>query len=105
MIELLEIELHELSEFGDQLQGEIHPDIFELKDDEGKAVSGLKYDLYVQRFETELLLQGKLSAEFELECVRTLHPFTKTIAIKEFTVSIEIVEEVVNPTEQLREEI
>lgn len=105
MTELLEINLNELSEFGDQLTGEIHPDIFELKDDEGKAVTGLNYDLNVQRFDTELLLQGRVYAEFELECVRTLHPFKKTIEVSDFSVSLEIVEEVVNPTEQLREEI
>jgi len=99
MTELLEINLNELSEFGDQLTGEIHPDIFELKDDEGKAVTGLNYDLNVQRFDTELLLQGRVYAEFELECVRTLHPFKKTIEVSDFSVSLEIVEEVVNPTE------
>lgn len=105
MIDLLEINLNELSEFGEQLTGEINSAIFELKADEGKAISGLKFDLRVQRFDTELLLQGSLSAEFELECVRTLHSFTKTLSVPDFSVSIEILEEIVNPTEQLREEI
>jgi len=105
MIDLLEINLNELSEFGDQLSDEINPNIFELKDDEGKALTGLKYDLHVQRFDTELLLQGSLTAEFELECVRTLHPFRKTLTVPNFSVSLEIIEEIINPTEQLREEI
>ncbi len=105
MIDLLEISLNELPEEGAQLTDEIHPNVFELKPEEGKATTGLKYDLYVQQFETELLLRGSLSAVFELECVRTLHPFTLTIQVPDFTHSLEVTDDVINPTEQLREEI
>ena len=105
MIDSLEINLNELSEFGEKIDGEIHPDIFELKEDEGTPITGLKYNLLIQRFDTELLMQGTLTAKFELECVRTLHPFMMTLAVPDFSISIEITEEIVNPSEQLREEI
>lgn len=105
MQDTLEINLASLPEFGDQISGEIKPEIYELKEQEGKATTGLVYDLHIQQFETELLLRGSISTVFELQCVRTLHPFTKTIALDNIALSIEITEEAVNPTEQLREEI
>ena len=105
MIETLEIIPAELEEFGSHLEGEIAPAVFELKENEGKALTGLRYSLNAQQFERELLLQGSISAVFELECVRTVHPFKKTIQIEDLTLSIEVEDDVVNPTDQLREEI
>lgn len=101
----LELVLGELPEFGEQKQGEIDPSVFELKEREGKAETGLKYDFFIQRFDEELLVQGKIEAEFQLECVRTLHPFKKTITVEGLALSIEIKEEVIDITDQLREEI
>ena len=101
----LEIELGKLSEFGDKLSGEIHSDVFELNESEGVTKSGLIYDFHAQRFDEELLLQGSIKTVFELECVRTLHPFIKTIEVKGLALAIKIEEEVVDVTEQLREEI
>jgi len=105
MKDVLEINLNELPEFGEQISGEINPDIFELKEGDGKSLTGLKYDLNVQRFDEELLLRGTLSAKFEFICVRSLDPFVMTIEVPDFATSIQIEEEVVNPTDFLREEI
>lgn len=105
MEKTLEINLAELTEFGNQIQGEVDPSVFDLKEAEGEAKTGMKYDLFIQRFENELLCQGSLEAVFELQCVRTLHSFVKTISVKDLAVSVEILEGEVNPTEQLREEI
>lgn len=101
----LEITLGELPEFGEQKTGEIPSEVFELRPEEGKAETGLKYDLFIQRFDDELLLTGKIEASFQLECVRTLHPFKKTITVEGFAHTFEIEEEVINVTDQLREEI
>jgi uncharacterized metal-binding protein YceD (DUF177 family) len=60
----------------------------------------------VQRFEGEVLLQGSLSCPFEFECVRTLHPFVKTITLPQAAVAIEVGNfGEVDATEALREEL
>ena len=106
MIPKLEIILAELPEFGEQIKGEISPDIFELNEQlEGKPTTGLIYDLNVQQFDSELLVRGSIHTVFELTCVRTIHPFTMTIRIDDFATSIEISEDTMDLTEQLREEI
>lgn len=99
------INLAELPELGNQLTGEISPSVFELKEQEGTPLTGLQYDLFVQRFDTELLIRGKISTLFDLQCVRTLHPFQKTITVSDLSLSLQITEEIVDITEQLREEI
>ena len=101
----IEVVLITLPEFGEQRQGEVDTSIFELKGHEGTARTGLIYDLHIQRFDSELLVQGEVKAVFELECVRTLHSFTKTIEVKGLAMSIEIKDEVIDLTDQLREEI
>ena len=66
----------------------------------------LEYDVWAQRFGSELLLTGTLSAPFEFTCVRTLHPFVQTIRLEGAAVSIEIGNEgEIDATEALREEI
>ena len=105
MINTLEINLNELDEFGEQISGEISPEIYQLPERDGKPLTGLKYDLYVQRFDNELLLRGKVSTQFELVCVRTLKVFSQTVTIDSLAISIEIKDAIVDPTEQLREEI
>ena len=47
----------------------------------------LEYDLWAQRFGSELLLTGSLSAPFEFTCVRTLHPFIQTIRLEAAAIS------------------
>lgn len=105
MQDSLIIRLIELEEFGQQFSGEIDAAIYQLKALDADSASNLNYDLFVQRFDSELLVTGKLNTQFQLQCVRTLHPFQKTISIKDFQQSFEIKEEVVDLTQTLREEI
>ena len=59
-----------------------------------------------QRFSSELLLTGSLSAPFEFTCVRTLHPFIQTIRLEGVAIPIEIgAEGEIDATDALREEI
>ncbi len=100
------IDLATLPEEGKNFSGELPPEIFDLPAHDAKPAGPLSYDLHVQRFGSELLLAGTLSAPFELVCVRTIHPFVKTLRVDPANISLEIGEEgSVDATEALREEI
>jgi len=100
------IDLSTLPEDGKQYIGELPAEIFDLPEEDAQPTGPLEYDLYVQRFESELLLTGLLSAPFEFTCVRTLHPFIQTIRLENAAVSLELTSEgEVDVTEALREEV
>ena len=100
------IDLAELPEEGKAFSGELPKEIFDLPKDDATPVGPLKYELWAQRFGSELLLTGSLSAPFEFTCVRTLHPFVQTIHLEAAAISIEIGKEaVIEASEALREEV
>ncbi|MGJ8657433.1 MAG: YceD family protein [Akkermansiaceae bacterium] len=105
MQEKLEIDLGLLPEEGKAFSGELDPKVFGLSEKDVKEMGGLEYDLYVQRFDDELLLRGYLGAPFEFTCVRTNKKFVQTISLEEVAVSIEVVSGVIDATEALREEV
>lgn len=106
MNERLLIDLGALPEEGKAFSGELPKEVFDLPKGDAVAVGSLEYDLWVQRFSSELLLTGTLSAAIEFECVRTLHPFVQTIRLESAAVSVEIGNEAeVDVTEALREEV
>jgi uncharacterized metal-binding protein YceD (DUF177 family) len=106
MSDRLLIDLPTLPEEGKNFSGELPAEIFDLPEHDAKPLGPLSYDLHVQRFGSELLLSGSLSAPFEFICVRTIHPFAKTIAVEGANVSVEIEHEgIVDATEAVREEI
>jgi uncharacterized metal-binding protein YceD (DUF177 family) len=101
----LAIDLGTLPEEGKEFAGELSQEVFELPADDAQPTGPLEYDLMVQRFASELLLTGTLSAPFEFTCVRTLHPFIQTIRV-DAAISIEIGNEgVMDVTEAIREEV
>jgi uncharacterized protein len=100
------IDLPTLPEEGKSFAGELTSDLFDLPAYDAQPTGPLVYEVYVQRFESELLLSGKLSAPFEFTCVRTLHPFIQTISVEHADMAIEIGNEsVIDAAEALREEI
>jgi uncharacterized metal-binding protein YceD (DUF177 family) len=100
------IDLAELPEEGKAFFGELPKEVFDLSEGDAKSVGPLKYELWVQRFESELLLTGSLSAPFEFTCVRTLHPFVQTILLEAAAASIEIGNEgEIDAAEAMREEV
>ncbi len=100
------IDLPSLPEEGKAISGELDGSIFGLSDGDARSVGPLEYDLWAQRFESELLLTGSLTAPFEFTCVVTLKPFVKTIDLPQVAVSVEINSSSgLNVTEALREEI
>jgi uncharacterized metal-binding protein YceD (DUF177 family) len=100
------IDLAGLPEEGKWVSGELPKEIFDLPEGDAQPVGPLEYELWAQRFGSELLLTGSLSAPFEFTCVRTLHPFVQTIRVEAAAVSIEIEREgEIDATEALREEV
>ena len=106
MPDRLVIDLLTLPEDGKHYAGELPPEIFDLPPHDAQPVGPLQYDLDVRRFESELLLTGWLSAPFEFTCVRTIHPFVKTIHVDDAAIAIEILSGTeIDATEALREEV
>lgn len=101
------VDLSTLPEDGLALQGELPAEIFDFPaHDDAKAVSPLCYDLFVQRFGSELLLRGDLSTRFEFTCVVTLQRFIQTIRLHSVAISVELENEApVDIADALREEI
>ena len=100
------IDLATLPEEGKKIAGTIDASIFQLSERDPQPKGPLAFELQVQRFESEVLLQGKLSCPFEFECVRTLHPFLKTISLPAAAVAIEVGNfGEIDATEALREEL
>lgn len=102
----LVIDLSCLPEEGKRFEGELSAEIFDLPPEDAQPTGPLVYDLYVQRFGSELLLSGSLEAPFEFTCVRSLHPFVQTIRLDPAAISVEILREgEMDVTEALREEV
>jgi uncharacterized protein len=102
----LMIDLAGLPDEGKWYAGELPKEIFDLPAGDAKAVGPLEYEVWVQRFGSELLLTGSLSAPFEFTCVRTLHPFIQTIRLEGAAVSVEIGQaSAIDATEAVREEV
>lgn len=102
----LEIDPGGLPEAGKRYAGQLPKEVFDLPEGDARAVGPLAYDLWAQRFGSELLLTGSLSAPFEFTCVRTLHPFIQTIRLDAAAIALEIGGEgAIDATEALREEI
>jgi len=100
------IDLSTLPEEGRAISGELPKDLFDLPKEDAQAVGPLEYDLWVQRFGSELLFTGNISAPFEFICVRTLHPFVQTIVLEGAAISLEIkAEGEIDAAEALREEV
>lgn len=100
------IDLANLPEEGKAYFGELPKEIFDLPADDAQVIGALEYDLWVQRFSSELLMTGTVSASFEFTCVRTLHPFVQTIRLENAAISLEIEREgEIDATEALREEV
>ncbi len=105
MNEKLIVELANLPEEGMAIAGVLDPKIFSLPDKDARAVGGLEYDLWVQRFDDEVLFCGHIGAPFEFMCVRTNKWFVQTIYLDESAVSIEVTGGIVDATEAIREDV
>jgi len=105
----LNIDLNTLPEEGKTFSGELDGSIFNIETrkqkEEPKATAPLFYDLYVQRFDQELLIRGSVSVPIEFSCVRCLNKYIKTIEIQECAISSEITTSQIDLADELREEV
>ena len=86
--------------------GELDGNIFDLPKNDATSAGPLEYDIWAQRFDSELLLTGSLSAPFHFTCVVTLKRFLKTIRLESAGISLEVGNSSqMNVTEALREEV
>lgn len=100
------IDLATLPEEGMAFSGELDRAIFDLPKGDAVATGSLMYELWAQKFDSELLLTGSISAPFEFTCVVTLKNFIKTIRLPSAAISIEIGNfGQIDAAEALREEI
>ena len=100
------IDLATLPDDGKNFAGELPKEIFDLPPGDAQPVGPLVFDVHAQRFGSELLLTGSLSAPFEFTCVVTLQSFVQTIRLEAAAVSLEIISEgEIDATEALREEV
>lgn len=106
MADKLTISLAHLPEEGQSLEGELSPAaLATTPHDLIQPHSPLYYELYVQRFDSELLIRGSLEATMELTCVRSAQDFLETFVIDDLACSIEITSGLVDLTDTLREEL
>jgi len=100
------IDLPNLPEEGQSFSGELSEQIFDLPKEDATAVGPLEYEFLVQRFESELLLTGAISAPFRFRCVVTLKEFIQTIELESTAISVEIGNSSqLDVTEAIREEV
>lgn len=92
---------------GEELSGAIDDSVYALDDEFLKPFGGLRYELGVQLFGTELLVRGRIEQDFEAACSRCGNDFDFTVKIPDFTASFEVdaKSESVDLTDELRESI
>jgi len=101
----LQIDINTLPEEGQSFSGELDGALFTAQGETIKPTGPLFYDLYIQKFDSELLVRGNLSATFEFACDRCLRPFNQTIQALDCSLCIEATSSQIDLTDALREEI
>jgi uncharacterized protein len=76
-----------VSRDGEELSGVLDDAIYDLHDEFLKPFGGLRYELGVQMFGTELLVRGKLEQYFEAVCSRCGKDFDFTVNVPDFAAS------------------
>ena len=103
----LKVYVGRMSRDGEELSGTLDDSIYDLNDEFLKPFGGLRYELGVQLFGSELLVRGKLEQDFEAACSRCGQDFDFTVKVPDFTASFATDEktEFVELTAELRESI
>ena len=103
----LKVYVAQMTRDGEELSGVLDDSIYDLHDEYLKPFGGLRYELGVQLFGTELLVRGKLEQDFEAACSRCGKDFDFTAKVPDYTASYAIdgTAEAVDLTSELRESI
>ena len=105
MDEKLIIDASRVDPEGEEIEGEVAA--VDIDEEFVKPFGGVRYQLNLQVFGTELLVRGHLEQDFDLVCCRCGKDFDDTIKVDDFTISREIDEKSpeVDLTEDVRESI
>jgi len=92
---------------GLQLVGTLPKSVLDLPEaDIARATSPVEYDLLVTRDENDLIIMGRLSATFELQCGRCTEMYPQRVDLENYAQAIEIENEApIDLTTWLREDI
>jgi len=103
----LKVYVARMSRDGEELSGALDDSIYDLHDEYLKPFGGLRYELGVQLFGTELLVRGRLEQDFDAACSRCGQDFDFTVKVPDFAASFATDEktEFVELTQELRESI
>ena len=103
----LKVSVARMTRDGEELSGALDDSIYDLHDEFLKPFGGLRYELGVQLFGSELLVRGKLEQDFEAACSRCGQDFDFTVKVPDFATSYAVDEktEFVELTAELRESI
>ena len=102
------IDIPKVSEEGSRFVGEEPAEILELAGQEHVRVTGpIRYDLRAEKVSAELLVQGEVAVELEVECSRCAEFYSTTVRVLSFLRAYEIKEKVesVDVTPDLREDL
>lgn len=107
MTEKLLIDVARLDKDGENYTGAVDDAVLELDGELLRPFAGIRYDLFVQLFGTELLVRGTLEQDFDAVCCRCGGDFDFTTKVEDFTFSVEVNEktEFVDLTDELRQSI
>ena len=103
----LKVYLASIGKDGEELSGVLDDSIYGIEDEFLKPFAGLRYELGVQLFGSELLVRGRLEQAFEAACSRCGKDFDFTVKVPDFTTSIAVDEKIeyIDLTAELRESI
>ena len=101
----LKVYLASIGKDGEELSGVLDDSIYGIEDEFLKPFAGLRYELGVQLFGSELLVRGRLEQDFEAACSRCGKDFDFTVNVPDFTTSIAVDEKIeyIDLTAELRE--
>ncbi len=101
------VDVARLDREGENLAGVLDDAVLELDGALLRAFGGIRYDLFVQLFGTELLVRGTLAQDFDAVCSRCGGDFDFTVTVDDFATSVEIGEktEFADLTDELRQGI
>lgn len=108
MNEALKIDVARLNEDGEVYEGELDGEkVIDIQDDFVHPFAGLRYNLFVQLFGTELVVKGRAEQDFDAICSRCGADFDFTVREEDLLFSQEITAETefVDLTNELRESI
>ena len=108
ILERLIVDVARLDREGEKYSGELVPEALDYGDDEYlKPIGGMRYDLFIEDLQHELLVRGRVSQTIQCVCSRCGEDFVREVEIPDFVCSIEINDrtDFVDLTEELREAI